>query len=88
MEEGIARELINRIQNLRKDNNFEVTDKINLKIKKNIAVDSAVKNNFTYICAETLAASLEMVEAIDEGKAVSVEVADNVSTYICINKHN
>ncbi len=88
MEEGIARELINRIQNLRKDNNFEVTDKINLKIKKNIAVDSAVKNNFSYICAETLAASLEMVEAIDEGKAVDVEVADNVSTSIFINKHN
>ena len=88
MEEGIARELINRIQNLRKDNNFEVTDKINLKIKKNVAVDSAVKNNFTYICAETLAESLEMVEAIDEGKAVDVEVADNVSTSIFINKHN
>jgi len=88
MEEGIARELINRIQNLRKDNSFEVTDKIDLKIKKNIAVDSAVKNNFNYICAETLAASLEMVEAIDEGGAIDVEVADNVSTSIFINKHN
>jgi len=87
-EEGIARELVNRIQNLRKDRNFEVTDKIFLKIKKNIAVDSAVKNNFSYICAETLASSLEMVEAIDEGGAVDVEVADNVSTSIFINKSN
>ncbi len=88
MEEGIARELINRIQNLRKDKNFEVTDKISLKIKKNVAVDSAIKNNFTYICAETLAASLEMVEIIDEGGAIDVEVADNVSTSIFINKYN
>ncbi|HXP51326.1 MAG TPA: DUF5915 domain-containing protein, partial [Bacteroidia bacterium] len=88
MEEGIARELINRIQNLRKDRNFEVTDKITLKIKKNVAVDSAIKNNFTYICAETLAASLEMVEVIDEGEAIDVEVADNVSTSIFINKYN
>ncbi|HSY76527.1 MAG TPA: isoleucine--tRNA ligase, partial [Bacteroidia bacterium] len=88
MEEGIARELINRIQNLRKDRNFEVTDKITLKIKKNVAVDSAVKNNFTYICAETLAASLELVEIIDEGEAVDVEVADDISTSIFINKYN
>lgn len=87
-EEGIARELVNRIQNLRKDRNFEVTDKINLKIKKNMAVDSAVKNNFNYICAETLAASLELVEAIDEGEAVNVEVADNITTSIFINKYN
>jgi len=87
-EEGIARELVNRIQNLRKDKDFEVTDKIKLKIKKNVAVDSAVKNNFDYICAETLAASLELVEAIDEGGAIDVEVADNVSTSIFINKSN
>ena len=88
MEEGIARELVNRIQNLRKDRNFEVTDKIDVKIKKNVSVDSAIENNFTYICAETLAASLKMVETIDEGEAIEVEVADNVSTSIFINKHN
>jgi len=87
-EEGIARELVNRIQTMRKDRNFEVTDKILLKIKKNMVVDSAIKNNFNYICAETLAASLELVEVIDEGEAVEVEVADNVSTSIFINKYN
>jgi len=88
MQEGIAREIVNRIQNLRKDRNFEVTDKIDVRIKKNVAVDSAIENNFTYICAETLAASLKMVEIIDEGEAIEVEVADNVSTSIFINKHN
>jgi isoleucyl-tRNA synthetase len=87
-EEGIARELVNRIQNLRKDRNLEVTDKINLKIKKNSAVDSAVENNFQYICAETLAESLELVEMIDESEAVNVEVDENITTSIFINKYN
>ncbi len=87
-EEGIARELVNRIQNLRKDSNLQVTDKINLKIKKNKSVDSAVTNNFDYIRAETLAESLELVDTIDETGSVNVEVADDISTSISINKHN
>jgi len=87
-EEGIARELINRIQNLRKDKDLEVTDKINLKIKKNSLIDSAITNNFRYICAETLAESLELVELVDESEAVNVEVDENISTSIFINKHN
>ena len=87
-EEGIARELVNRIQNLRKDNGLEVTDKINLKIKKNSRIDSAVTNNFQYICAETLAESLELVEVIDESEAVNIEVDEEISTSIFINKHN
>ncbi len=87
-EEGIARELVNRIQTLRKDSNLEVTDKINLKILKNEAVNSAVENNFQYICAETLAESLELVENIDEGKATTIEVDENITTSIFINKYN
>lgn len=88
LEEGIARELVNRIQNMRKDKNYEVTDKISIKVKKNAAIDSAITNNIDYIRAETLAASLEMSEIIDEGDAIEVEVADNVSTSIFINKYN
>jgi isoleucyl-tRNA synthetase len=87
-EEGIAREIVNRIQNLRKDRNLEVTDKINLKIKKNEAVDSAIQNNFQYICAETLAESLEMVDKLDESEAISVEVDEHITTSIFINKYN
>ncbi len=85
-EEGIARELINRIQTLRKENNFEVTDKINLQIVKNKALESAIKNNFAYICTEILATSFEIVEKLDEGQATVVEVADNLSASIFINK--
>ena len=53
-EEGLAREFVNPIQNLRKDKGFEVTDKILVKIKENANLDTAIKNNMGYICSETL----------------------------------
>ena len=87
-EEGIARELINRIQNLRKEKNYEVTDKIKLQIKKNAALEDAIKNNFAYICSEILATSFEVVDNLDEGQAIQIEVADNLSASIFINKSN
>ena len=85
-EEGIARELVNRIQNLRKENNFEVTDKINVKIENNIEIISAVNNNNLYICSETLADSLEMVDALNESNKVEIELSEDISTYILIEK--
>lgn len=84
-EEGIAREFVNRIQNLRKDRGFDVTDKVELKIKSHTAIDSAIKNNLTYICSETLASSLELVDvALDAG--TSIEVEEGVETIIAIDK--
>jgi len=59
-EEGVARELINRIQNIRKEKNFEVTDKIELKVEKIDEIVSAIQNNFSYICSETLADSVNL----------------------------
>ena len=53
--EGIARELVNRIQNLRKDKKFEVTDKIRVKIQSHPEMDEAVNQNNSYICSEILA---------------------------------
>jgi isoleucyl-tRNA synthetase len=87
-EEGLARELVNRIQNLRKEKNYEVTDKITLQIKRNIALESAIKNNFAYICSEILATSFEMVDNLDEREAIVVEVGDNLNASILINKSN
>jgi isoleucyl-tRNA synthetase len=87
-EEGIARELVNRIQNLRKENNYEVTDKIELRIKRNLLLERAIKNNIDYICMEILATSFEVVDNLDEGQAIVVEVADNLSASIFINKSN
>lgn len=87
-EEGIARELVNRIQNLRKEKNYEVTDKIKLQIKRNAALESTIENNFAYICSEILASSFEMVDYLDERQAIDIEVADNLRASISINKSN
>lgn len=87
-EEGLARELVNRIQNIRKDSGFEVTDKIDVRIKEHKILAPAVRNNFDYICSETLATSLEVVSEISEKEATQVDVDDNVTTVIYITKHN
>ncbi len=87
-EEGLARELINRIQNLRKDKEYEVTDRIDVKIKSHETLATAVRNNFNYICSETLAYTLELVNEVLEKEAVTVEVDDEIKTLIHITKHN
>jgi isoleucyl-tRNA synthetase len=86
-EEGIARELVNRVQNLRKDKNFDLTDRINLKIQQVEGIVEAIKNNKTYICSEVLANDIEWVLNIGaEGQ--EVEVDDDLKTVICITKLN
>ncbi|MFM7217833.1 MAG: DUF5915 domain-containing protein, partial [Bacteroidota bacterium] len=85
--EGIARELINRVQNLRKDRGFEVTDRIDLQILSHDGLRDSVLTNKDYICAEILAASLNLVERLETQDAVEVEVDDSIQTKILITKH-
>ena len=85
-EEGIARELINRNQNIRKEKGFEVTDKIVVKIKQDDFISKPVQNNLTYICNEILASSLNMVDHIDENESILIEVDDNNKVLTSINK--
>jgi isoleucyl-tRNA synthetase len=87
VEEGIAREFVNRIQNLRKDNGLEVTDRILLTIKADDKINEAIKNNLVYICSETLAESLQLVENVEGSKSV-VEIDELISTEIGIQKLN
>ena len=82
-QEGISRELINRIQNLRKEQGFEVTDKIRVQIKEHPYISEALKNNLSYICAEILAESLELSADLDTGETVSIDDHDLI---ILINK--
>jgi isoleucyl-tRNA synthetase len=82
--EGIARELVNRIQNLRKESGFEVTDRIDVKFLKNEAVEAAVLSNLQYIKSETLTADLQFHDELKEGTAVAF---DEVSTKLLIQKH-
>jgi len=83
-KEGIARELINRIQNLRKESGFEVTDKIDIKILKDGFVENAVSSNEEYIKTETLTAELNFEEKLEEGVAIAF---DEVNTKLFIQKH-
>ncbi|TXN37942.1 isoleucine--tRNA ligase [Flagellimonas hymeniacidonis] len=83
-KEGIARELVNRIQNLRKESGFEVTDRIDIKILKDGFVESAVSSNEDYIKTETLTAELNFEEKLDEGIAIAF---DEVNTKLFIQKH-
>ena len=85
-EEGLAREFINRIQNLRKDSGFEVTDKVKIQVEKNDSLTAAINNNFTYICDETLAVQLDFeVHTILNGS--EIELIDNISTKVLIIKN-
>jgi isoleucyl-tRNA synthetase len=81
--EGTSRELINRIQNLRKENGFEVTDKINVRISDEPVIREAVESNLSYICAEILAVDIQLDSAPFEGNTV---VINEVEMIIAINK--
>ncbi len=85
-QEGIAREFINKIQNLRKESNFEVTDRINLSIEKNEAFEEALKNHREYICSQTLADSLALVDKADQALAKEVEIDKDVMAKIEIER--
>ncbi len=80
--EGIARDLVNRIQNLRKDQNFEVTDKIRILLEQHEAVTAAVAQFSDYIQAETLAVSLEL--SADPGNGAKIELSEGVELGILV----
>ena len=81
--EGIARELVNRIQNLRKEKGLEVTDKIRLFVKKDGVVDQAIESNADYIKNETLTRDLILKEEIENGNDI---VFDSVNTALLLEK--
>ena len=83
-KEGIARELVNRIQNLRKDSGFEVTDRIDVQLQNDKQVADAVASNEEYIKSETLTEDLKIIDNVNNG----IEIAfDEVNTKLFIQKH-
>jgi len=84
IEEGIARELVNRIQNMRKDAGLEITDRIKLSISQHDKIDAAVASNKIYICEETLADEILICEG-EPKNAVAIEF-DEIKTYIALTK--
>ncbi|MCV2486750.1 isoleucine--tRNA ligase [Flavobacterium sp. SH_e] len=81
--EGIARELVNRIQNIRKDSGFEVTDKIKVQIKRNGILEDAVSKNEDYIKSETLTDELVFADTLENGTEIEF---DDIRTIILISK--
>jgi len=72
--EGVARELINRIQNIRKDSGFEVTDKIRVEIEQKELVAGAIEHFADYIASQTLAVEVRAVAAPEGGVVVDSDV--------------
>jgi isoleucyl-tRNA synthetase len=83
IQEGIARELVNRIQNLRKDSGFEVTDKIKVTIQTSEGLEKAIQANRIYIMSETLTEVLEFEEDLNDGTSIEF---DGIITKILITK--
>ena len=81
--EGIARELVNRIQNIRKSSGFEITDKIAIVLSKNPNTDDAINEYNTYICNQVLANSLVLSDEVENGTEISF---DDFSLYVNVTK--
>ena len=83
INEGIAREIVNRIQNIRKSKGLEVTDKIEINIKRSVDLENAINSNLDYVKGETLAIKLYFSKKLDEGEFIEF---DNITTTIIIKK--
>ena len=81
--EGIARELVNRIQNIRKSSGFEITDKINITLSKNPNTDDAVNEYNSYICNQVLGNSLTLVDEVADGTELNF---DDFSLFVKVEK--
>jgi isoleucyl-tRNA synthetase len=73
LREGIARELVNRIQNIRKSNGYEITDKINIEIERNENINAAVLEFKEYIASQTLALEVKLVEKLSQPTELDLE---------------
>ena len=83
--EGLARELVNRIQNIRKAQDFEVTDRIIIRVKKDAALENTLAQFSDYICQETLANSLDVTESTPTG-AESLELVDDIVAEMAVER--
>ena len=81
--EGIARELVNRIQNIRKSSGFEITDKIRITLSKNPQTDDAVNEYNSYICNQVLGTSLKLADEVKGGTELSF---DDFSLFVNVTK--
>ena len=84
--EGLARELVNRVQTLRKNTGLEVTDRIEIFVGKNDKLEDAVTKFGNYICGETLASAITMVDQLAGEDVMEDELTENVKISLKIRK--
>ena len=82
--EGVARELVNRIQNIRKSSGLEITDKIQIQLTKHPQSDAAVEAYRDYICKQVLGTSLTLVDELPEATELDM---DDYKLYVKILKN-
>lgn len=83
IQEGVSRELVNRIQNLRKEHGFEITDTIVIELELQPELQVAVEQNKDYVLTETLGVTLDFISKIEKGTIIEF---DNIKTKINIQK--
>jgi isoleucyl-tRNA synthetase len=84
--EGIAREFVNRIQNLRKDSDFAITDKIILRIVRHPELSEAMNKFGDFIGSQTLASKVEFVDRLPDGAGKLIEIETGIETFIQVEK--
>jgi isoleucyl-tRNA synthetase len=82
ISEGLAREVVNRIQNIRKDQGFEVTDRIEITLSAEEKLATAINNNLNYICSETLADEIRITPYDSLQNEPEIELTQGVYTRI------
>jgi isoleucyl-tRNA synthetase len=86
IEEGIARELINRIQNMRKESGFEVTDKIKIAIQRHPGLNAAVENFGEFIANQTLAVEIKLADKVNSAESKEIDLDEEMKTFIHISR--
>ena len=84
--EGLAREIVNRVQTLRKNSGLEVTDRIRINIERNEKIENAIQGFSNYICSETLADAINFVDQLSGDNILDDELTENVRVRMMIQK--
>jgi isoleucyl-tRNA synthetase len=85
-QEGIARELINRIQNIRKESGFDVTDRIHVTMEKHEVINDAVDTHAKYIGSQTLADKIELSESLENNHSKRIDIDEDVYINIRVTR--
>jgi len=85
-QEGVARELVNRIQNIRKESGFDVTDRINVTMERHELINDAVGNHAKYIGSQTLAEKIELTDRLENNNSKRVDIDEDVYINIRVTR--